>query len=547
MTDPMDAIWIDPGSGLAIANQTDTPNAAISAAFMDQHPELASLVRWGNQVSSRSGGIWNRERYVTPDNIYDQFRTAYDAVQSDDVVAGVLEMSEALAFNWMDFEAEEPDEANVWNQIAEDTDLILRIKEIWRDLFTLSQAYVAVFWGRRSYRVNTRGITGNRRKKIYDLVAPIGLSVLDPMKIIPVGNFMFGQEQLAYIATRGEAVAFDKALADSNTTDAVVQTIMLGRYEPNEAERQLIGGLGVDVGGLYLLDPDKVWRITATRASYERFAVVRMKSVFELLDLKNQLRAMDRAHLLGATNFIILVKKGSDKQPGRPEEIRALQGQMQSGSRVPLIVGDQRLSIEIITPKTDMTLKPERYNTIDARIESRLFGMFQTGNYASGAKGDDSIKLAKIVARGLESRRADVTRSLHRRMIMATVARNDALISSWTRLQFHPKRISIDLDPTLIALLQDLRDRGDLSRESILDEVGYEQGDEARKRDLEREFYDESFSPVNVPFDSPNKGMTPAEQKIAGRTQGGNRNGGGANAEPKMPKGSLPKKPGAKE
>lgn len=43
-----------------------------------------------------------------------------------------------------------------------------------------------------------------------------------------------------------------------------------------------------------------------------------MKSIFELLDLKQQLRQMDRAHLIGGSNFIVLMTMGDkDHYPAR--------------------------------------------------------------------------------------------------------------------------------------------------------------------------------------------------------------------------------------
>lgn len=538
--------WTD-SDGAVVLNDTTIDTNDIMTALHEQHPELASLVRWSTQTQShgRSGSLFERDKYLTPANIYDQFRVAYEAAQMDDVVAGVMETSEALAFTRIGFEADDEDEESVWDQIAEDIDLTSRLKEMWRELFTVSQFYAVTYWGRKTYKVRGKTDKGTKRKKEYkNLKVPIGISLIDPLKVIPVGNMLFGQEKLAYIASRGEVESFDEVLAGKNTSDLVVRQMIRSKYVPSEAERSYIGQFGVDPERLYELNSDFVWRHTDTRPSYERFATVRMKSVFEILDLKHQLRSMDRAYIIGGTNFILLVKKGSDQIPARPQEVQALAAQVKTAARVPVIVGDHRLSIEIITPKQDMTMKPERYNTLDARLEARLFGMFMTGNYAAGTKGDDSIKLAKVVGRGLEARRSSIAASVKKNLIIPTLERNDELESEDVNLEFHPKRVALDFDPTLITMLQDLRDRGDISRESVLDELGFDQDEEARKREMESDKFDKIFKPVNVPFDSPNKGTpgaapnkptTPAEKKAAGRTGGGNRNGGGANVDSTTP------------
>ena len=156
------------------------------------------------------------------------------------------------------------------------------------------------------------------------------------------------------------------------------------------------------------LNPDNVWRITSTRPDYQRFADVRMESVFELLDLKHLLRAMDRTSLLGSTNAVILVKKGSDDRPAQPGELEALSTQIGGTARQPIIVSDHRIEIEIITPKTDKTLSPERYNGIDSRITSRLYQILSSGSYSSGMAADNSLKLFQVISTSMEARRDSI-------------------------------------------------------------------------------------------------------------------------------------------
>jgi hypothetical protein len=333
---------------------------------------------------------------------------------------------------------------------------------------------------------------------------------------------------------------------------------MLEPYEPDPVERRMLSEDGMSPDRLFLLNPQNVFRYASTRSQYKRFADVRMTSVFEILDMKAQLRAMDRAHLIGGTNFIILVKKGSDAHPGKPAEIAALQAQWRTMARVPVIVGDQRLSIEIVTPKLDMTLNPEKYNGLDARLTARLYQMFMTGNFAAGAKSDDSVKLAKVVARGLESRRHMIRNAVEKHILRPTYAFNDQF-TTMPELRFHPKRIALDFDPTFATFLLDLRDRGDLSRESILEEVDFDQLTEWRRRKNEKAKFDDVFE-TTVPYSDPKAQPNPAKHagsptsgppakvgsptmkadpKSAGRRLGGNKGGGGA--APGTGQGQAPK------
>ena len=557
-------IMTDKELGTVVLNDSEIATNDVMKFLGEQEPELAALVRWstGTQQVGRHGGLFERDRYVTPETLFDEFKVAYDAAEHDDVVSGVLETTEALAFGKMSLDCQDPDETDIWNQIAADLDLDSRLREMWRELFIVSQFYAAVWWGRKTYKVRGKSGAGVKRKKEFrNLYVPRGITILDPTKVIPVGSFMFNREQLAYVADKIEGDEIDQVL-NRTKSDPVIEQLISGPYNPSREEMKRLAEFGVgSMDRLFMMNPKNVFRHTATRPQYKKMATVRLKSVFELLDMKHQLRQMDRAHLIGGTNFIVLVKKGSDAMPAKPAEIANLQAQVRTVARVPVLVGDHRLEVEIITPKLDTTLQPEKYNGLDARITARLYQMFMTGNFSAGAKGDDSIKLARVVARAMESRRHMLRRSLEFFVFKPAFEANDDLIAEQPKLLFHPKRIALDFDPALANYLLDLRDRGDISRQSILEEVGYNEDDEARRREREaNEGLDDIFTPTNVPFDgapapgqpgkpgAPNdntpKGavrppgapkrpgaknlVPPVDPKAQGRTKGGNRNGGGS-------------------
>ena len=544
---------VDPEMGAVVLNDTTIPDEDVMEALKNQHPEFQAIQRWTSNFSTTSssgngryGGIFDRDRYLTPDNIFNQFKTAKDAAENDDTVSGVLETTEALAFSSMSIECEDEDEENVWGQIVDDLNLDSMLRAMWREQFTVSQFYAITHWGTKTYRVKGTSKSGVKKKKQYKLTVPKGITLIDPLKVVPVGNFAFGQEKLVYVADQTEGADFDKVLAGENTADVVVRNVIQGRYVPSRDEKKKLQTItGKNCDHLFFLNPDKVWRHTDTRPSYERFAICRMKSVFEILDLKQQLRQMDRAYLIGGTNFIVLVKKGSDEYPAKPAEINALASQVRATARVPVIVGDHRLEIEIITPKLDNTLKPERYNTLDARITARLYQMFMTGNYAAGAKGDDSIKLARVVARGIESRRHMIRKAIEKEILLKAFEKNSDKLDSEPRLLFHPKRIALDFDQNVALFMQDLADRGHISRDTLLSEFDFDQSEEARKREREIEHYDDILAPRAVPFggeggdpqsddeedDKKNEDSNPRRE---GRN-GGTTNGGGRNRDSQRP------------
>jgi hypothetical protein len=558
-------VMVTPEIGVINDSGEDLNIVQVLTAGREQNPqfaellperEFAEIVKWttntqGGSGRLRRGSIFDRDRFISPDNVFDKMRVAEEAI-SDDVVASFLDSSEALAFSRIGIECDDEDEQDIWEQISDDIDLDSRMHEVWRELNVYSMSYVAVWYGTKSYKVRGKSDGGTQRKKAYNnLTVPLGVTTLDPFKVIPVGNYLFNAETLCYYADPTERDIIDSWLLgdDDSGADQIIQRLIVGKYEPDFRDRKEIGNLGIDPNRLYIMNPKYVWRLTATKSGWKRFPDIRMESVFEILDLKHQLRQMDRANLIGASNFILLIKKGTDEMPAKPYEIGALQEQVRTISKVPVIVGDHRLSIEIITPKTDNTLDAKRYEGLDIRISGRLYGMF----ISIGAGRDDSLKLARVVARGLESRRAVQRSAFVKNIFMPTFELNDTLKAE-PDMVFHPKNIALDFDPSRATYLLDLRDRGDLSRQSVLSEVDYDEGEEAAKRTVEKAKYDKAFqlplpsvppapatvpeptkskqvalkppAPVKIPLPGPVPGA-PNDPKRAGRSQGGNHGKGG--------------------
>lgn len=525
--------WHDTdGRSVTIINETEVSDDDLRRAFMSNR-ELNALENWASYVTSasqedgtrfkqRSGGIFERDRFVTPTKIFDQMKTARDASESDDVVSGVLEVTEALAFNDIRITCADPDEEEVWAKIADDIGLADLVRQMWREMFVCSQYYAATLFHSKNYRLDGQGEKRKRRKE-YRLTVPRGVTILDPLKVVPYGNFMFGQEKLGYVADRAEAEDITRVLAAKNTSDLIVQELLKGKADLSRTELKRIQEVtGGSIQNVFDFKDGAVWRHTATRPGYSRFAPVRIKSIFQLLDLKHQLLAMDRAHLLGASNFIVVVKKGSDNLPATQPEITALTNSVRQVARTPLIVGDHRLSVEIVTPKVDMTLEPKRYNAMDSRIAARLYQIYHIGAFSAGANGDDSTKLTRVIARGIESRRKAIADDIQKHVIDRTFEMN-ANLKAKPSILFSPRNVALDFDPNFLRYMMELYTSGDLSRESVLSIMDYDQDEEFERRKLEKEKYDKTFLP---------RVQSPGQ---AGSKTGGNKNGGGMNPESMSP------------
>jgi hypothetical protein len=279
--------------------------------------------------------------------------------------------------------------------------------------------------------------------------------------------------------------------------------LFVGRYEPPRAEAAKLEKEKIPIDRLMLLNPAFVFRHTLTKAPYERWANLRMKALFPLLDLKHQVREMDRAWLLGGINFVVLVTRGTDQMPAKRNEIIEMAGNMRTQSKSPIIVTDHRVNIEIITPDVEHVLDRDKWAVLDERIMMRMWGTFMLSSDMGGR--ETSVTMGKVVARGLSSRRHMLKRTLEKELVRAVQEHPDNAEQNFdekVRLEYTPRHIELEFDPTLSTIMQELRDRGELSRETILAEHGFDQELEAQRRDVEKEEFDDKFPPTNVPFDS---------------------------------------------
>jgi hypothetical protein len=569
-------------NGAPVINATDAQPWEIADALglggesASSDPAMQRLVAtMGSWVQSthppRIGGIFDRDQFLDPRGSFEQMRLARRALR-DDVVGGAADLTESLALSATAVYSPDDDEQDAWNQWAADFDMDSRLREAWRMLYTDSQFVAATEWARRSYTVRGRTRAGNARRRTFELLLPTGMTFLDTRKITPVGTLMFGREHLAYIADAHEATRFDTILARrdgvapvspsgigtgfgsrytpvtrSGSTpsiapeDDIVERLLVGRYVPDEVESAELNEDGVPLTDLFLLDYRYTFRHTLTRPQYQRFADVRLASCFELLDLKNLLRSMDRAHLLGGSNFIVLIRKGTDALPAQQAEITSLRESVSTIAQVPVIVGDHRLSIDIVTPKLDVTLNTSRYDLLDRRLTARALGTF----VPTGADQADPLKLGKVIGRNLESRRRMLRRSFEANLFEPIRRSNDD-ITQRAKLTFSPATISLSFDAAFASFLLDLREAKELSRDTILSQFDLDQRDEARQREREADVYDDIFNTI-VPHganpsgaggagdggddpggDRPSPGSTRLARRSGGRQGGGIRRGGGA-------------------
>lgn len=542
-----------------VVNASGLPDDVVGPAVGGLSQNIGrELARWVDDMraSARRSSIFDRAGYSAPDNPYSQMAVARRAVSTDDIVAGVADVTEALAFQGVHWESKNPDIADVFNQINGDLNMD-EVMRVWhREEFTYSQTIIGMWWEQKKYTVRGESPdSGAKRRKTYDLYVPTGFTFLDPLKVVPVGTNIFGGDRLAWQATQFE-IQQVQLLSQGTLIDPVMSRFFLAPYIPDQWEADHLASLGVDPRRLIELNPTNVFRHSVTRPDYERFPDIRLKAAFGLLDMKQQLMEADRVNLVGAANYILLVRKGTKEDPALQSEVDALQENFKVVAKIPVIISDHRLEIDIITPKQDMVLSAEKYDTLDRRILARCLGALTVAS--SGQRNETSLTVARGVARLLESRRHMMKRSLEDRMAKAIV--EHPLNASQFKneeppnLAFTPRNVQLDADSQVVQAVMALRTQKELSRESILEYFGFDQEVEAMRREFEKDSgLDDTFGTV-VPFsasgaDTPNG--TPVAPSVSG-AQGGRPTGGGtskqspqAQTKPKTASGNPSTKTGA--
>lgn len=477
----------------------------------------SQLQNWLNDQRSKPGPL-ERPDFENAKDVFSEMKVARRIASEDDTVSNFLEITEGTALQGVKWEHEDPITTDVFNQMAAKQDLDAFVRKMWRELDTCNQGVIALWWDSVDFKARGKTDKGNARKTTKTVWCPTQLSVLDNTRVLPVEIDAFGGERMAWRATPEEWELYQQFLKKQRP-DPAMERFYAGPYTINPAEAKELADFNQN---LILLDADLVKRHTGTKSDYERWAPVRLKSIFRLIDMKLQLMAADRVALVGAANYILLVKKGDKDMPARTEEIQNLKEGFRTLAKVPVIFSDHRLEIEIITPKTDYTLDSKKYTLLDSNIIMRLVN----GVPNSSAAGAFKLEIGRSTQLTLQNRRHMLKRFIEREIARAVVEhpKNAGVFDSPPSLSYSPAQIQVGDVTALAQQIISLRTMNELSRESTLEWFGFDQGAEAMRRQLEEILYDDTFK-TQVPFSAAN-GAPPAAQGQNG-TQGGRPDGGG--------------------
>jgi hypothetical protein len=331
------------------------------------------------------------------------------------------------------------------------------------------------------------------------MVAPL-VGILKAERIRAIGSDLFSNADLAYLPEpkleRWLSEYFDEKTtaarkAELRRMDPVSAVMFTGKVKVDE--KNDLTGEGIDA---YRLNPRMVHRTKA--ACDDDTPRPLMTANFALLEAKRLLNLMDFALLQGGMNFIVVAKKGTDERPAQQPEIENLQQVVRRASRTGVIVGDHRLTFEIITPDLTSLLDKSKRTLLGRKIAMTLLRLPETSE-DSGSSGAATEAELEFISRVITSDRADLRRHVENYVYEEAAKRNKELTSGTPRVWF-PK-IVLQGTQYFTDYVLKLRDRGDIPRKTAVEAAGFdwEAGVAQRKRELEDNI-DETMMPAAVPF-----------------------------------------------
>lgn len=514
-------------SRVVIDNRTDLPDEMVEGAVEDYFVEHSSLA-WGHtttfQTYAAEGSLLARRSFTTPTNVVDEIKLARSLAERDDDVAAVIGQLVALAFG-EGMENQHRDERTkaIFDAIARDADLDMTLAECYRELLISSQINTAMLFTRDQIEYQLSGST--RTLKASVAVPLIGILHAENIRVI--GNDIFRTGTLAYEPDNEALRRWLDKFFDPNTSaaekaemgrkDRISANLFTGVIEVNALDYDIPPVWG---GRLYTLNPRMVHRSTFPKGGW-KYPKPLMTRDFALLEAKRLLNIMDYALLQGGSNFIVVAKKGTDQRPAQRGEIQNLEQVVRQASRTGVIVGDHRLDFEIITPKLDELLNPEKRRLVGRKLAMAMLRQAeqgQEGESSEGVKAD-----IEILARVATSDRRLVKRHIENRCYSETAKRNPKVFNQGYPSIWFPK-IILQGTQYFTDFILKLRDRGDIPRSWGVAAAGFdwEAAVEQRRREMEAGD-DEVMQPGSVPHSSPESGP---QDNGPGRPAG-SRDGGG--------------------
>lgn len=517
--------------GLIIDNRTGLDDSLIEDAARTYVEEFSAYnLRPDMPIqmyTDQGGSLMNRAEFRQPVGVHEEIKLARWLAERDDDVGAVIGEMIATAFS-EGLEAQHPDERTqeLFCAINESMDIQRVLADMYREWLISAQCTTATLFTRETldYELGE----SSRPKSASVAVPQVGVLAAENIRVL--GNDTFGTGTLAYVPenerlrrwleeyfspTTTPARKHQMGLEDRVSANLFVRPITIDPFTLEEPSLYSTGGT------LYVLNPKVVKRVTMPKGQWKDPRPMLTRN-FPLLEAKRLLNILDFALLQGGSNFIVVAKKGSDQRPAKGNEIANLREVVRRASKVGLIVGDHRLSFEIITPKLDELLNASKRRLIGRKMVMAMMRVAEHSTENSTTEGMQAEM--EIFARVMSWDRATLARHVQRTVYKETATRNSQYLKGPATLWF-PKILLQGLQYWSETVLK-LRDRGDISRKSAVQAAGFDYDAELAQRGRElANGDDETLIPGSVPHNSPDlpgqqAGGAPADNE-GGRPKGG--------------------------
>jgi hypothetical protein len=512
----------DAMDGVVVDNQTGLPDNMIRdgvGTFLAENSAYSLRPEFPIEMYTDGwGSMMTRTEFKSPASIPDEIRLARHLAERDDDVAAVLGEMVALAFSdgVQVMHGDERTQA-LFCAINEEMDIEGVLANMYREWLIASAVTITHLYTRQ----NLQYCLGSGDRQLEASLATPRVGVLPAENIRVIGNDTFGTAQLAFEPENEKQRRWLREYFDPGTSparkaelgrlDRAAANMFVGRIaaDPYEVNQAVVTG-----GPLYLLNPRVVQRITMPKGTW-KYPRPMMTRDFPLLEAKRLLNVMDYALLQGGSNFIVVAKKGSDQRPATKNEVANLREVVRRASKVGVMVGDHRLSFEIITPKLDELLNSSKRRLVGRKLAMAIMRVAEHSTESADAKGMEAE--LEIFSRVVSWDRRRLSKFLRQTVYTETARRNPRYLKSPANLWF--MRLVLQGLSAFTEQVLKLRDRGDISRRTAVEAAGFDYDAELQERGRElAEGHDETLVPGTVPHTSPDQ---PGQQPQI------NDNGGG--------------------
>jgi hypothetical protein len=455
--------------------ESETGDIAYGVAMPKNHPTptqyLSSLKEYGS----------------SDQDIYDQIEVCRKLYVHEGVVGTVIDMYTDLSFSKFKVtglkNAKAKELIAYWmrnvnknnNNISRGIDSLVR--DFGLDFYLSGNVFPYNKWGK--FRVKPL-------KDSYQL--PMTLIAIDPTIIrIPEDTVQFGNKEIHIDLTK----VLGKHASKSAYEDVIKALPTKLRKQAGNGNRSL------------QLDDADVYHIKRRGNSYSAWGVPYLVRAINAIASKRKVRELDDNTIDGMINSITLYKIGDPKYPEtwKPSRLRAFGNLLQNPSASLSLIWSWDLNVEHISPTGDILDMSSRYADANSDILYALGAPLSllTG---SGEKAGDVWASIIFMMERFEEYRQELKiylEDLIERILVSNGFKNEDVTVKFIK----PKINKEDLSTVVLAFY----DRGLISKETAIEEAGYEAVEQHGLRESEKKSgRDDVMIPPDLPFTAQNTG-----------------------------------------